>query len=466
MSDGERLDGAMARVREGRDAPFGWAPLVALVFVTLVDRIETSVVAGVLPLLQDEWGFGDTAGGAIPTAAAVAGLLVTLPAGLLADRVDRRRLVAWVVGSWSLVIAGSALATGFGVFFMTRVVLGAADSLEGPSAASLLSDYYPPRARARAYGYHRMATFAGAPIGALLGGVTGELFGWRAAFFFMVIPGLLVAWFVRRLPEPRRGAVDREVALAVDPEPEGALPEPVGTPAVLVRDGLRTQIAQLFRVATVARVYVGLFMLFLGLGGVAFWLPSFFERVHDLSEGAAAAVAAGIGIVGVGVGATLGGVLGDRLHGRRSGARIVIGGGGQLAGAVVGLAAFLGDGFAYRVPMLALAIGLLSLGIPTLSAAIADVLPARRRGVGFALLNFMVVLGGAFGPLAVGGLSDALGDLSHALAALAAPMVLGSLVVLRARATYHADAAAVLAQARHDASPEGGSGGAQSEPGG
>jgi MFS family permease len=450
-----RLADADARARQGDPAPFGWFPLVALILVTLVDRIETSVIAGVLPLLQEEWGFSDTAGGAIPTAAGLAGLLVTLPAGRLADRVDRRRLVAWVVASWSFVITGSALATGFGMFFATRVVLGAADSLEGPAASSALSDYYAPKARARVYGYHRMASFAGAPIGALLGGVLGEVFGWRSAFFFMIVPGLLVALVVRRLPEPRRGDVDRAVALlgAGDAGPTPEPPAPVvGIEPVVPGDTrIRTDVRALLRIPTVGRLYVGLLVLFLGLAGLAFWMPSFFERVHGLGEGAAASLAAGIGLIGVGVGATVGGVLGDRWHGTRPGARVSIGATGQILGSVAGVAAFASPALAVRAPLLAVAVAFLSLGIPNISAAIADVLPAQRRGLGFALLNFMVALGGSFGPVTVGVLSDVYGSLTGALATLAAPMVLGSLVVLSARRTYDDDAAAVMAAALRDA---------------
>lgn len=494
--DDPRVVAALRRAREGVATPYGWAPLWAMVLVTLVDRIETSVVAGVLPLLQDEWGFSDAAGGAIPAAVGVAGILVTLPAGLIADRVDRRRFIAAVVAVWSLVITGSALATGFGIFFATRVALGFADSLDGASTASLLSDWYPPKARARVYGYQRMATFAGAPIGALLGGVVGELLGWRAVFFLMVVPGLAVAWFVRRQPEPGRGEIDGEVATretggaraggsgaarsgAAPPDvgpsgatspPPGASPAPdaspgpdaarsgadlasatAGTGTLAVGDaatGLRAQIRRLMGIPTVSRLYVGLLVLFLGLGGVAFWLPSLFERSYDIGEGAAAALAAGVGLVGIGVGATVGGILGDRMHGHVPGARVAIGGTGQLLGSLVGVVAFLVEAPGARVPLLTVTVVLLSFGVPNISAAVADVLPSRRRGVGFALMNFMVALGGAFGPFLVGALSDALGSLAHALAVLAAPMVLGSLIVLRARTSYEDDARAVLDEAR------------------
>ncbi len=447
-----RVAEAMARARKGIATPFGWAPVWAMVLVTLVDRVETSVVAGALPILQDEFGFSDAAGGAIPAAVGIAGLIMTLPAGLIADRVDRRRFIAVVVASWSFIITGSALATGFAFFFVTRVILGFADSLEGASAASLLSDWYPPKARARVYGYQRMATFAGGPIGALLGGVVGETLGWRWVFFLMVIPGLLVAWFVRRQPEPKRGQIDREVALLGDDVDDGmddgAEVVVGGEPALAELTDLRSQLRRLMRIATVKRLYLGLLVLFFGAGGIAFWAPSFFERTHDLGEGAAAAIAAIVGLVGVGVGATVGGIWGDRWHGRFPGARVVIGGGGQCAGALIGPAAFLVDPLWAQAVLLTITMSLLALGIPNISAAIADVLPSQRRGVGFALLNFMVALGVAFGPLMVGALSDLYGSLDLALATLSAPVFIGALIVLRARSSYEADARAVLVEAR------------------
>src|SRR3954470_21922528 len=78
-------------------APFGWAPLVVLFIVGLVDRIEHNLLSGVLPAVQREWGFGETAAGSIPTAAALAAAVVCLPAGYLAHRFSRTRIIAVVV---------------------------------------------------------------------------------------------------------------------------------------------------------------------------------------------------------------------------------------------------------------------------------------------------------------------------------------------------------------------------------
>jgi MFS-type transporter involved in bile tolerance (Atg22 family) len=86
---------------------------------------------------------------------------------------------------------------------------------------------------------------------------------------------------------------------------------------------------------------------------------------------------------------------------------------------------------------------LLVSGMPSYAAAVADVLPVSRRGIGFALFTFLVTLASALGPLLVGVVSDLTGSLRTALIAGALPCIPGAFVLARARTTYPADAAAI-----------------------
>jgi MFS family permease len=186
-----------------------WWPASVVTVVVLIDQIDTNLVAGALPYLQREWGFGDTAAGAIPTSVAVAALLLALPAGHLADRVVRTRMISTAVAWWSLITTVSALAVSFPVFFATRVVLAGADSIYGPAASSLLADYYEPERRGRVFASYSLAGFVGLGAGVAIGGVLSAALGWRSAFLATVVPGLAVSLLVRRLHEPGRGTSDR-----------------------------------------------------------------------------------------------------------------------------------------------------------------------------------------------------------------------------------------------------------------
>ena len=165
--------GTRARWIRGR----GLGPALILVSVGLVEGIETNLTAGALPFLQDEFHFGDTLAGAIPTAAAIAGLASSLPGGYLADRYRRTSILGLVVASWAVLSTASTLATSFWMFFATRVVLGSANHLYNPAVASLLTDFYRPAVRARIFALQRVAQILGIAFGIGIGGLVGEAFG-------------------------------------------------------------------------------------------------------------------------------------------------------------------------------------------------------------------------------------------------------------------------------------------------
>jgi len=412
-----------------------------LVSVNLVDGASENIVPGVLPLLQDEWGFGDTLGGAIPTAAALIGLVVLLPAGWMADHLRRTRILAVVVGAWALVTIASALATAFWIFFATRLVLGAANHIDNPSASSLLADYYPARVRGRVFGYQRVANTVGAAFGILVGGVLGQWLGWRAPFLVMVVPGLVVAVACLSLREPERGESERLDAEAAR-DPAAKLETVAAEPPRLRPREYLGEVRAVLRIPTIRLLYIGLTVTFMGLNSIAYWLPSFLERTYGLGEGAAAGITGGVGLVAALGGSVVGGVMGDRRAAVARGGRVTLAGTSLFVGAI-------GVIVALSLPVLALQMGLaliaafcILVSVPNFAAATTEVLPARRRGTGFAVFTFVLVAGSALGPLLVGALSDLTGSLRLALMVAALPAIPGSLMVVRARHTIDADAEA------------------------
>lgn len=422
-------------------APFGWAPLVVLFIVGLVDRIEHNLLSGVLPLIQREWGFSDTAAGSIPTAAALAAAVVSLPAGYLADRFSRTRIIAIVVFCWAIATLGSGLATGFALFYLMRVFLAAAENIDNPAAGSLLADYYPPASRAKAYGLTRVTTYLGG-VGTLLGGVLAGSFGWRTAFLIMVVPGVLTAVLVWFLREPRRGELDRLVAGAESPPEDSPAVEAAAKPP------FRAQLRQVVAIPTLIFVCVGLALLSLGLAGVFFWLPTLMVRTFGVDVAAAGSLSGLITVAGTLTGTLVGSWLGRKWHGTRQGGRLLAGGGGITAGSVVLAVALSMDSIAALTVLVLLACSLMSIAIPNMTACVADVVPAGARGLGFAVLQLLLTAGAAFGSLVVGIASDQFDSLLSGMYVLVVPMVVGGLLTLGARASFERDANKVLEDAR------------------
>ncbi|MDP9101381.1 MAG: MFS transporter, partial [Actinomycetota bacterium] len=169
-------------MRPSRWGNAGRRPLVVLCLVGLVDALDRGVLPGVLPRVQRELHFNDFRAGLLQTSVIIATLLVALPGGLLADRVDRRRLMAGVLALWSLSTGLTAATRSFAQLFAVRAALGVGDALNDPAAQSLVADFYPPEVRGRAFGWQRVIPTVGVGLGAGLGGAIGATVGWRAAF--------------------------------------------------------------------------------------------------------------------------------------------------------------------------------------------------------------------------------------------------------------------------------------------
>ncbi|MGB0100768.1 MAG: MFS transporter [Nocardioides sp.] len=423
-----------------RSAPFGWWPAIVIALVAFIDRVEFNLVAGALPAIQDHFGFGDTLAGAIPTAAAVAGVVLLLPAGRLADTGRRTSIIALVVLVWAACSVLSGVATTFAIFFISRILLGAAGQLYNPPASSLLADYYPGKARGKAYGLERAGYYMGLPVGVALGGVLAEAVGWRSVFFIVAVPGVLVALLVLTMREPVRGLGDRIDRM------RGGSSDPA-TPAVTLADrgSMMREARELLQIRALRGVIASLSLLYLGLGGLFYWLPSLLERSEGLDYDAAAGLAGAVGGTGIVLGIILGSRIGDRGHGTKSAWRLRTALGFLVLGAVALTGVVLIPGLPVRLTLIAVCCVGFAGAIPNLTAASADVVPASRRGLGFALLQFLMTLGGAAGPLLVGITSDAVGSLSLAMLALLPPLFITLVVLKRTTKYYDADAEAALA---------------------
>ncbi|MGW5269580.1 MFS transporter [Rhodococcus sp. NPDC003994] len=434
---------SIGRTRTASPVPYGWAPAVVLVLVSLVDRMEYSLVSAVLPQLQAEWGFGDAVAGSIPTAAAITTGLLAVPAAYLADRYDRGRIITVVVLVWALATVGSALAPTFAVFYLVRMGLAAAEAIDNPASASLLADFHPSASRPTAFGWWRTAAYLGG-VGIVLGGVLAEWLGWRGAFLVMALPGLATAVLVSRLHEPERGWTDRLTAGVVG----GGATEPARDPGTL-----RTQWRRLVSIRTLWGTGAALTVMSLAVGGLTFWAPSLLQRRYGLGDGAAAAAGGGLTLIGVVAGTLVGAALTRRslaptplrhLAPTPAQWRVVVGGVGILGGTAAMTAALAVEGVLAFCVLLTLFAFLAAWALPTLTSCVADVLPAQDRGLGYGALQIGATVGGAIGPLLVGAVSEAADSLTVGMVPLLPLLVMGGVLALCAYPFVAPDAQRVL----------------------
>jgi MFS family permease len=435
-------------------APFGWWPAVVLSLVSLLDRLEQSMLAGALPQIQEAFDLSDTQGGMIALFTGVAGVLLFIPAGRIADRMNRKNGLAAVVASWAVLSLGTGLAVGFVMLLAMRTLIGAAGQLNNPAGSSLLADYYPGESRTKVYGIERLVYFLGNPLGIILGGVIAATAGWEWVFAGLVIPGIVISFFCWRLREPYRGTSDRIDAMRADL----VSPGDIGIEAVAAHENKNIDdappaddrrdvsvwedVRALFAVPTLRAVYVAQTVLFIGLGCLFYWMPSLFEREFDLAEGAGGAVSGSTGLIGIGLGAFLGIRLGTKYHGVKPGWRIRLGAGGVFLGSV-GIIVLV---IAPVLPVAALGFGIANVGfmiaIPNFTAAVADLCGSSRRGMAFSVMQLSIGLASAAGPFIVGVASDAIGSLQTAMIVPVLPLLIAGFLAQRAYPGYDRDAEA------------------------
>jgi hypothetical protein len=134
--------------RECKNAPVKWGeygrrPLVVLSLVALIDAVDRGILPGVLDNVQDDFGFNDSRAGLIGTAYVLAGFLVVMPAGYLADRGKRTHIIALVLLSWGFISALNALAQNLVQFIAIRSALGIGETIDNPASQS----YWPTTTR-------------------------------------------------------------------------------------------------------------------------------------------------------------------------------------------------------------------------------------------------------------------------------------------------------------------------------
>ena len=121
---------------------YGRNPVIVLALVAFIDSVDRGILPGVLDDVQDDLGFNDFEAGFLGTAFVLAGFLAVLPAGYLADRYRRTRIIAIVLASWGAISALNAAVTSFVQFAIVRATLGIGETVDNPASQSLIADYY------------------------------------------------------------------------------------------------------------------------------------------------------------------------------------------------------------------------------------------------------------------------------------------------------------------------------------
>lgn len=390
-------------------APGAMFALVVLTLMNMLNYVDRWVPSAVNELLKKDLALTD-AQTALPLTAFIVVYMVASPIfGALAERHNRRVLIAVGVASWSLATAAAAFAVGFKSLLIARAAVGIGEAAYATLAPAVLADFFPPERRNRVFTLFYVATPVGSALGFVLGGLLGEQFGWRTAFLAVGLPGLLVAGLALLMKDPVRGAFDEKP------------PELVSWPIAL---------RQLAKNRVYVMTVLGYTAVTFATGGIAHWLPTFLHRIRGMGL-ANAAYAVGVSaVVGGLAGTALGGLLADRAARVTRQPYLAVSGLAMIpAVALISVALYLLHAPALIIGcMVAAQVFLWAYNSPVNALLVNSVDPGlRARAFGLSILCIHL-FGDVLSPPLIGMISDATGNLELALVMVPVTVALGGLV--------------------------------------
>jgi predicted MFS family arabinose efflux permease len=398
----------------GTERGYRYYVLAVLTLVSILSIADRLILSILLEDIKAEFALSDTQMGLLSGVAfTVFYVTFGMPIARLADRSNRKNIIAAAVAAWSLMTALCGAAIGFWTLFLARMGVGIGEAGGTGSGSSIIADYFHRHELSRAMGILTLGSTLGTAAGLMIGGFFADLVGWRMAFVALGIPGIalgLIVYFT--IKEPVRGRLFT---------PTDGPDRQVGVAATL-RELAANKIYARVTLAYGLQIVIGY--------AFATWLASIMARKFEISTGDIGFYLGLAFILGGIPGPLLGGYLADRLARRNPRWRAWL-----PAIAAVGC-----------LPIYALSLmsnefwtflGLFSLGYlvfllmqpPTLALLQLSVPPSQRAfGVSVALV-FNNVLGQAVGAFVIGLMSDALlpsyGPLSLGYAVLATSVIFG-----------------------------------------
>jgi MFS family permease len=390
--------------RTGRSSVYPWYVVALLGCGYAVSFLDRALVGVAGAPIKHDLALSDTQFGLLQgTSFVILYSLAGLPLGRLADRADRRRMIAIGILFWTGMTALCGLAGSFATFFLARIGVGLGEASLVPAGISLIGSLISRERMGRAMAIFIMGATSGTAI-ALMGGgylltrltalgglslpLVGALAPWQMLFLIACLPGLAVAGLILSIREPARGPTAPQA--------------PASLRAALAHVRTHGRAYGFLTAATCCNVTIAQTQ--------GAWTPLFFVRHFGLQPGASALLVGIMFVVSAPTGQFAGGVLIDRLQARGvAGAQNLVMAICLALALVPGAIFCLSDRLWLSQATYPVFVFLVSAATPTGLAALQLLTPARHRGtLGALFLSVVTLVGLGFGPPLVGLLTDRL----------------------------------------------------------
>lgn len=310
--------------------------------------------------------------------------------GYIADRFSRKFTICASLLVWSFITYLTGHVDTYHGLLWARTTMGISEAFYIPAALALIADFHTGPTRSRAIGVHQMGIYCGVMIGGFAGYVADAPdFGWRAAFDYTGLAGILYAiplmFLLRNAPKSAEylaGVVKPSIGMAT-------------------------------RELLTNRSYLLLVLYFtlpaLAAWVVRDWMPAILQKAFNISQGMAGVSASLYWQAAALLSAVLGGWLADRWMKKSQRGRINV----SALGMLLIIPALFGVGNAPALNSFALAVAALILfgigwgffdcnNMPIL----CQITRPELRATGYGIMNFVSMMCGGIADWGFGEMTD------------------------------------------------------------
>jgi len=356
--------------------------LIILFLINLFNYIDRQVLFAVFPLLSDDLHLTDAQLGFLGSVFMIVYTLTAPVIAYFADRSPRQIWVSVCATLWSVATALTGMAKDFYHITIARSFIGVGEAGFTSVSPSLAAEGFKPELRARILAILGLALPLGSALGYLLGGVIGQKYGWRMAFYILSIPGFLLAvWAFFYIKDRRHIQNTKQVKMS--------------------------NYLQFFKSKSFVYLCLGEAMATFTLGGLAAWMPMYFHRYYGFTVAQAGTHFGALIIISGLIGGLGGGFLADFLIKFTKKAYFYTTLLGYAIALPFGLLGLLCENQTLALICFGLAMSFVFLQTGALNAAIISITSLKIRSMAFALNIFIIhALGDAISPMTIGKISQ------------------------------------------------------------
>jgi MFS family permease len=377
---------------ESRGIALAWLVVGLLFPVALLNYLDRQMIASMkVSVMNDIPSIGSEANWGLMLGKFKFVYAVCSPiGGYIADRFSRKLTICSSLFIWSAITYATGHVDSYTGLLWARTLMGVSEAFYIPAALALIADFHTGPTRSRAVGIHQMGIYCGVMIGGFAGYLAdAEGFGWRRAFNFTGLAGILYAVpLLLLLRNPPRAAA---------------------APGNLLKPSVGTALRELLT----NRSFI-LLALYFTLPAVAAWvvrdwMPAILQKSFNISQGKAGVSAALYWQAAALLAAIVGGWAADRWMRHNDRGRIYV----SAMGMALIIPALFAVGNAPALGSFGLAIaGLILFGVGwgffdcNNMPILCQITRPELRATGYGIMNFVSMTFGGVADWVFGILTD------------------------------------------------------------